>query len=113
MIGAPRSSSLSFPIFNRFSLLNSDVPVPSTENVIELVGPINMVPQPKQNRKYAPLLLEMELNLYSSRLNFRLSTQVVLPKSRPYLTQAQQDLSLIESTLNPNNGTYENSNTLS
>ncbi len=43
--------SPSFPIFNRFSLLNSDVPAPSAENVIELVGPINMVPRPKTEQK--------------------------------------------------------------
>ncbi len=51
MIGAPRSSSPSFPIFNHFSVLDSDVPAPSAENVIELAGPINMVPQPKTEQK--------------------------------------------------------------
>ncbi len=32
-------SSPSFPIFNHFSVLDSDVPAPSAENVIELAGP--------------------------------------------------------------------------
>ncbi len=83
VIGAPRSSSPSFPIFNHFSVLDSDVPAPSAENVIELAGPINMVLQPKTEQKIHTTIIGNGLNLYSLRLNFRLSTQVVLPKSRP------------------------------
>ncbi len=57
MIGAPRSSSPSFPIFNHFSVLDSDVPAPSAENVIELAGPINIVPQPNTEQKICTTII--------------------------------------------------------
>ncbi len=51
MNGAPWSSSPSLLIFNRFSVLDSDIPAPSAEKVIELVEPINIVPRPKTEQK--------------------------------------------------------------
>ncbi len=110
MIGAPRSSFPSFPIFNHFSVLDSDVPALSAENVIELAGSINMVPQPKTEQKIRTTIIGN--GTQSLFVMVKLQT---LDTGRTTKIQALVDSGATGSFVDRkyDNGTYESLNTLS